>query len=159
VSSVSSLGSGSSLPTVVHAQPTVTTPSNETLEAVRQATIGKKAVRDDDAALPVTLWDMRIRGDQPLADHTKAFSGFRTFGRRLFLRAIYNDCMETLAKEFGACWPLMPRTVDGRMTKLAWRLQGIRNLLWSVDNTNFFEYKCCSKTYYFRFPLYYRKLV
>jgi hypothetical protein len=49
--------------------------------------------------------------------------------------------------------------VDGRPTKLAWRLQGIRNLLWYVDNTNFFEYKCGSKTCYFRFPLYYRKMV
>jgi hypothetical protein len=108
VSSVSSLGSVSSLPTVVHAQPTVTTPSEETLEAVRQATIGKKAVRDDDAAFLVTLWDMLIRGNQPFSYRTKAFSGFRAFGRRLFLCAIYNNCMETLAKEFGACWPSIP---------------------------------------------------
>jgi hypothetical protein len=157
--SLSSCDSVALMHTVNHGQPTITTPSPETLEAVREATIGKKAVRADDAAVPVTLWDMRILGDQPLEDRTKAFTGFRAFGRRMFLRAIYSDCIDELEKEFGAAWPHMARTIDGRMTKLAWRLQGIQNLLWYADNTNFFEYKDGSKTYYFRFPMYYRKMV
>ena len=74
--SLGSCDSVASMPTVIHGQPTITTPSPETLEAVREATIGKKAVRADDAAVPVTLWDMRILGDRPLEDCTKASRGF-----------------------------------------------------------------------------------
>jgi hypothetical protein len=60
VSSYRSNASLSSLPTVVFTQPTVTTPSTETLEAVRAATIGKKAVRADNAVVPIVLWDSRV---------------------------------------------------------------------------------------------------
>jgi hypothetical protein len=84
--------------------PTVTTPSQDIMDAVRDTTIGKKAVRADDAAVPVTLWDMRIAGSQPEVARTKAFTGFRSFGRRLFHRAIYLNCMEQVAAEFGSDW-------------------------------------------------------
>jgi hypothetical protein len=46
-----------------------------------------------------------------------------------------------------------------KLTKLGWHMQGIRNLIWHVDHTNFFEYKFSSKTYYFRFPIFYCKMV
>lgn len=87
-------------------------------------------------------------------------NGFRQFGQRMFLRATYADCMLYLEAEFGDDWQSMPRKQsDGKWTKLGWRLEGIRNLLWHVDQTNFFEYKGGSKTYYFRFPIFYRKMV
>lgn len=142
--------------------PTITTPSQDIMDAVRDTTIGKKAVRADDAAVPVTLWDMRIAGSQPEVARTKAFTGFRSFGRRLFHRAIYLDCMEQVAAEFGSDWFArdLQRVDDkGKWTKLGWMLSGIRNLMWHVDNTNFFEYSSGSKTYYFRYPIFYKKMV
>lgn len=84
--------------------PTVTTPSQETMNAVREATIGKKAVREDDAGVPVMLWDMRVRGSQPLADRTKAFLGFRRFGWRLVVRNTYLDMICHVKEEFGHDW-------------------------------------------------------
>lgn len=80
-SSVSTYGSTtslSSLPTVVHTQPTITTLSAETLEAVRTTIIGNKAIQANDAAVPIALWDMRIPGDQTEADRTTTFSGLDT---------------------------------------------------------------------------------
>jgi hypothetical protein len=76
------------------------------LDAIHDTTIGnvKKAVRADDAEVPVILWNMRVCGDKPEAKQTQAFSGFRLFGRQLFQRAIYLDCMEQVASQFGEDW-------------------------------------------------------
>jgi 2-methylaconitate cis-trans-isomerase PrpF len=52
------------------------TPTNNMMNSVDDATIGKKAVKADDAEVPVYLWDMRIRGDQPEAKKTIALNGF-----------------------------------------------------------------------------------
>lgn len=68
----------------------------------RQAKIGNKAVRADNASVPVTLWDMRIQSDHPLEDRTTAFKGFRLFGRRMFLKSINSDCTDILYEEFGS---------------------------------------------------------
>jgi hypothetical protein len=165
VSTTASVESVASQETIQRAPVTITTPSQEMLDAIRDTTIGKKAVRADDAEVPVTLWNMRVRGDQPETRRSQAFSGFRSFGRRLFQRAIYLDCMEQVVSQFGEDWYTrsteeLPRvSPDGKWTKLGWILNGIRNLLWYVDNTNFFEYTTGSKTYYFRFPIFYRTMV
>jgi hypothetical protein len=36
-----------------------------TLEAIKDATIGKKAVKSDDAEVPTHLWDDRIKATVP----------------------------------------------------------------------------------------------
>jgi hypothetical protein len=112
---------------------------------------------------------MQVCGNKPEAKQTQAFSGFRSFGRQLFQQTIYLDCMEQVASQFGEdsytqSTEELPRVthmmVNGKWTKLDWILNGISNLLWYVDNTNFFKYTTGSKTYYlFRFPIFYRKMV
>lgn len=129
ISDISADMSISSLPTVIHTTPTITTPSAETMEAVWQATIGKKAVRADDAAVPVSLWNMTISTTCPVEDCARAFKGFREFGRRVFLRAVSTDCRDILREEFGPDWTTAPREQNGKLTKLGWRLRGIRNLI------------------------------
>jgi hypothetical protein len=52
----------------------------------------------------------------------------------------------------------MPRQNDGKLMELGWELEGMRNLLWHVTETNWFEYLSGSKTYYFRFPIWYQAL-
>ena len=47
----------------------------------------------------------------------------------------------------------MQRRKDGKLTELGWELEGMRNMLWHETKTNWFEYLCGSKTYYFRYPI------
>jgi hypothetical protein len=116
-------------------------------------------VRADDDEVLVTLWNMRITTSCPVKDQTIAFRGFREFGWHVFLRAISTDCRDILCEEFEPDWTEAPRMQNDKLTKLGWHMQGIRNLIWHVDHTNFFEYKFSSKTYYFHFPIFYRKMV
>ena len=160
----SSVDSIASLETIPVAPMTVTTPSEETLASVRRATIGKKAVRADDADLPVYLWDNRIRKvhstEERLQAVTTIVHAFRKGSKRVFHRAVCSDCIMCIEDEFGSDWQSLPRKQDnGKWTKLGWRLDGIRNMLWYVERTDFFEYHGGSKTHYFRFPIYYRRLV
>eukprot|EP00956_Cyclotella_meneghiniana_P000985 scaffold1158_cov46-Cyclotella_meneghiniana.AAC.3 len=64
--------------------------TKEILENITQETIGAKAVKSDDAAVPVHLWNMRIlqkhlkEGESALEARARALDGFRQLGLRLF---------------------------------------------------------------------------
>jgi hypothetical protein len=64
------------------------TASKQTLEQITQTTIGLKAVKADDAEVPVYLRNRRIIGDNPLASRERALNGFRKLGFRWFLRRL-----------------------------------------------------------------------
>lgn len=105
-SSISSCESVASAATVETKQRVANHSSSTTemLQSIKDAAIGKKAVRGDDAAVPVELWDGRIQSDQLSEDQTAALGGFRSFGLQLFRRALYLDCMEYLELEYGHDW-------------------------------------------------------
>ena len=131
------------------------------MDQIRDTTIGKKAVRSDDAQVPVSLWDIRIKTDSTL-DRTKVFTAFRNYWRRLFQRYLYLDFLATIREEFGENWfndPTLKRSENGQHTKLGHLLSGATNALFYANNTNFFEYLSGSKTFYFRFPVFHRKMI
>ena len=142
--------------------PTITTPSQELMNQVRDTTIGKKAVRSDDAEVPVSLWDIRISTESPVEDRSKVFTVLRKFWRRIFQRYLYQDCVAVIRKEFGQDWyadPTLKRVDKGQYTKLGYLISGATNALFYTDNTNFFEYLSGSKTFYFRFPVFHQKMI
>jgi hypothetical protein len=134
------------------------TPTTNMMDAVDDATIGKKAVKADDAEVPVYLWDMRIRGANPEARKSIALNGFRAFGLQLFRRALYLDCRERLISRFGANWSALPRRKpSGRFTSVGKEVDAISNILWHANEANWFEYLSGSRLHYFRFPIRYRR--
>jgi hypothetical protein len=138
----------------VHASPS-------TLEDVKDQAIGKKAVKADDAGVPVELWNQRVKLVEASESKDAALTGFRDFGLQLFRRALYLDCMEYLEKEFGADWKAMlspPSESPSVKTKqLKLELDAVRNILWHANETNWFEYLSGSRLHHFRFPDRYRK--
>jgi hypothetical protein len=134
------------------------TPSTNMMEAVDDATIGKKAVKADNAEVSVYLWDMRIRGAHPEEKKAVALNGFRAFGLQLFKRALYLDCIDRLVSRFGDNWSSLPRRKpSGRFTSVGKEVDAITNILWHANEANWFEYLSGSRLHYYRFPIRYRR--
>lgn len=135
--------------------------SRDILENITKETIGAKAVKSDDAAVPVHLWNLRIlkSGDEDMVSRTKALDGLRKFGLHLFRRGLLRDCLVQLKRKFGLAWPMMAKSSkSGKLTRVGKELAAMRNLLWHATHTSWFEYEAGSRLYHFRFPIRYRTL-
>lgn len=133
--------------------------SKESLEAITKATAGLKATKEDEAPVPVYLWDERILGPNPEERKLAALTGFREFGLRMFWKGLRLDCIDHLRRKFGSAWASMDRkSPDGKKTKLGHELDAISNLMWHATETSWFEYTAGSRVYHFRFPIRYQKL-
>ena len=130
------------------------------LDAVSKATIGQKAVKSDDAEVPVHLWNMRIIGtsqDEMWKKRAIALDGFRKFGLRLFWRGLFKDCIDRLYRKFGTAWKLMAlRSPSGKLTRVGKEREAMRHLLWHATEASWFEYHAGSRVYHFRFPIRYQ---
>ena len=114
-----------------------------------------KAVKSDDAEVPVYLWNERvdIPGFTP-AKRDKVLEKLRKIGHRLFLRALRRDCHSFLVEKHGVEWQAKPRQDEkGRPTELGRDQQAVCSALWHAAHTNWFEYKCGSRLVHFRFPI------
>ncbi|MGA0861210.1 MAG: hypothetical protein ACO3R2_16720, partial [bacterium] len=164
-STTPSMGSASSAHTIkTMGSTTQSVPTTAMVNAVEEAAIGKKAVKADEAQVPVHLWNDRIQSQVEKSRKNSALTGLRDFGLQLFRRALYLDCVEHLKEEFGHDWAakreagsLPIRSASGRLTHLGRELEAIRNILWHANETNWFEYLAGSRLHQFRFPLRYRK--
>jgi len=133
--------------------------SRETLEQITKATIGLKAVKADDAKVPVYLWDRRIVGEDPTSAKARALRGFRKFGLRMFWKCLWEDCRYRLHSKWGATWFNLPvRSKSGKLTNIGREREAMRNLLWHATEASWFEYKAGSRVYHFRFPIRYQRI-
>ena len=164
LSSSTSIASEATLRTKTSTSSNLPGPTTDTLKSIRDTTIGKKAVKADDAAVPEFLWNDRIHLGDDLQGKKEGLTGFRAFGLQLFRRALYLDCMEYLEMEYGADWrellksgKLKERSADGKLTQIGKELDAVRGILWHANETNWFEYLAGSRLHHFRFPIRYRK--
>jgi hypothetical protein len=131
----------------------------DVLQQLDDDSVGKKAVKADDAEVPVHLWNSRVRADCSEELKTNALDGCRDMGLQVFRRALYLDCIEYLALHHGSDWQTQPqRKSRFRLTELGREVDAIRNILWHANETNFFEYYCGSRLHHIRWPVFYRKL-
>jgi hypothetical protein len=136
-----------------------TTASRPTLEAITKAMIGLKAVKADDAEVPVYLWDLRIVSENAPECEILALSGFRKFGLRLFWRGLFKDCIARLHSKFGRAWLLMAtHSPSGKLTRIGKEREAMTNLLWHATQASWFEYHCGLRVYHFRFPIRYQRM-
>lgn len=161
LSDTSTIGSSTSAASAATIKATA---SPDILKDIEDAAIGKKAVRADDAEVPVHLWNSRIPESDRVKDGHQALNGFRSFGLQLFRRALYLDCMEYLDTEYGSDWrsklesgQLKLKSSSGKLTELGRELDAVRGILWHANETNWFEYLSGSRLHHFRFPIRYRK--
>jgi hypothetical protein len=155
--SISQASAATVITSAYEAKPTLA--SRDTLKAITKATIGLKAVKADDAEVPVYLWNMRSLGEDPEEKKLTALAGFRKFGLRLFWRGLFKDCIARLKDKFGVAWNLMLlRTESGRLSRVGKEKEAMRHLLWHATEASWFEYNRGSQVYHFRFPLRYQKM-
>ena len=160
---------GSEASSVASADTLVTSPSRivvvpeNTLNMVKDQAIGKKAVKADDAEVPVHMWNDRINlgPNGELIDKDVFLTDLRDVGHRLFRRALFVDCIDYLDSEFGPEWRRLSvqRTTSSSalIKRVCLEVDAVKNILWHASETNWFEYFSGSRLHHFRFPKRYRK--
>ena len=128
-------------------------PFDVLLESIKQARDLAKAVKSDDAAVPIHLWDERICLGSPTSMEVDALDKIRGAVLRWYRRGLLSDCLDWMRKKHGAGW----------LNKLA--NQAVRNerdhlaeVVWRAANNSWFEYPAGSRLHYLRFPSRYQTL-
>ncbi len=116
----------------------------------------EKAVKADDADVPVCLWDNRIMRREALAREGMAITTLRRFALAKYRLRLLRDCMRDLNARHGEAW------ISGGKGKVAEeaKLEGkaMQEIVWRASNNNWFEYPSGSRLHFFRFPTKYRTL-
>ncbi len=119
-----------------------------------------KAVKADDAGIPVHLWNNRISAVNGVTAEAigAALESLRKLGWRWYIRVLLRDCIRYMKEEHGDDWSLKSRCSREGTTELGMDQLAIVNILWHSTQTDWFEYNSGSKIVHFRFPKRYRKL-
>ena len=129
------------------------------LQLVNEAKDYAKAVKADDAEIPVYLWNNRIPAVGATAEALgSALTSLRKLGWRWYIKVLLRDCIRYMREEHGDNWPSKPRYAREGITEVSKDQSSIVKLLWHSTQTDWFEYNAGSKLVHFRFPKRYRKL-
>ena len=132
----------------------------ESLQRIEEAKEFAKAVKADDADIPVHLWNDRVKS--PAISKEKqdaALTGFRKLGLRLFMCGLVKDCVAHMKEAHGPAWMGKPRRHrDRALTKLGRDQVAIANLLWHSTHTNWSEFNAGSRLVHLHFPLRYWRM-
>ena len=132
----------------------------ESLRRIREEKEYAKAVKADDAEVPVALWSQRISapGVDPERKE-RALGALRRLGFRWFMRSLRRDCFDFLRFTHGDDWFKGARSTElGAESALGRDVRIVRTILWHATHTNWFEYGAGSRLAFFRFPLKYSRI-
>lgn len=143
--------SGSSIPTS-HLQDT----ENALFANIRQQHDIAKAVKSDDAEVPVHLWDNFISRGNPVS-HALAnrLMALRKVAMRWYQRKLTKSCIKFIEIEHGSQWVDTLKQLQ-RDRKWANNIAAIREIVSRAANNDWFEYPAGSRAHFFRFPHKYR---
>jgi len=117
-----------------------------------------KAVKADDAAIPVHLWNDRVTiPGFSRQKRDKVLGHLRVLAHRHFLATLVRDCHEFMNQSHGHDWK---QKLNGSHASREATVDyaAVRGVLWHAGHTNWFEYHRGSRLVHFRFPKRYRKL-
>ena len=109
-----------------------------------------KAVKSDDAEVPVDLWDQAVCRSPPSEVEKKALTVMRDFMLAQYRRRLWLDARKYLQVTHGKDWSL------SRHTKVLEDVTAIQDILWRAASNTWFEYPLGSRLIFFRFPARYR---
>jgi hypothetical protein len=99
---------------------------HESLEKAVEAKAFAKAVKADDAKVPIYLWNEQIIAPCVTQEQRDAaLTALRKLGHRWFLRGLLCDCVEHVRKTHITSWKKPRRTNDGELTELGNDVQAI----------------------------------
>jgi len=120
-----------------------------------------KAVKSDDAEVPVHLWDRFITRGQPVTEKiAESLSIIRQAALGWYRRKILRDCATYMRTLHGVEW-YTHKEANGKKKadkKWAMNIQAIREIVEQAANNEWFEYPAGSRVHYFRFPRKYRSI-
>jgi hypothetical protein len=115
-----------------------------------------KAVKADDAEVPVYLWDNRILQQTASVEERRALNTLRRFALQTYRRRLLKDCVQDLKARHGDAWSV--GGTNGRKPKVQDDVVAMREIMWRAAYNEWFEYPCGSRLHYFRFPTKYQNL-
>ena len=126
------------------------------LKRVKEEHNNAKAVKADDAEVPVHLWDCAVMGRETVEIEAKALATLRQFLMRVYCRRLWREIRQHMGKSFGKNWTTglvkddgKPRHQHQAAVKEA---NAMREILWRATNNDWFEYPAGSRLLFFWFP-------
>ena len=113
-----------------------------------------KAVKSDDAEVPVHLWDSKVCRGPATLRQAASLQTLREAFLRVYRKRLWRDCQRLLRKTHGKKWFTMRRRGN---VKLNHDLDAIRDILWRAAQNTWFEYPSGSRLLYWRFPIKYQR--
>ena len=121
----------------------------EILDALRFNHDIAKAVKSDDARVPVELWDGAVCRHPPTIEQQQALSILCGFALRLYRLKLWRDARSFLRREHGKAWTTKARISGSAGNKDA---NAIRDILWRSAGNDWFEYPTGLRLIFFCFP-------
>ena len=91
----------------------------DSLRRIREAKEFAKAVKADDAKVPVHLWNNRLPCPSEDDQRDKALDTFRGWWwRKGYMQGLRRDCFHYMCEEHGSEWTTLERGKEGRMTEV-----------------------------------------
>jgi len=108
-----------------------------------------KAVKSDDAKVPVHIWDEGVLGRAPNEEEKRALTLMRGIWLRVYRRQLGRDVRNHLTVKFGKDWA---QRSGGQNHGLLIELEAMRDTMWRAADNDWFEYPMSSSLLHFRFP-------
>ena len=128
----------------------------DSLRRVREEKEHAKAVKADDARVPVEYWNDSIKPFASPEKREQTLAFYRSRGWSKFVRHLTSDCASYLSDKYGGDWKTQPRKKNGKLTPLGVDQHAICHIIWHATNTTWFEYLAGTRLIHFRFPKRYR---
>jgi len=129
---------------------------------VEEAKKFAKAVKADDAEIPLFLWNNRIKAPGVTKERRDAaLDSFRKLGFAWFMQGLRRDCTRYMRKTHCEDWCSMPRRHPGggdTLTELGRNQQAITSMLWYASHTTWFEFHAGLRLVHLCFPIRYRQM-
>jgi len=113
-----------------------------------------KAVKSDDAEVPVHLWDSKVCRGPATLRQAASLQTLREAFLRVYRKRLWRDCQRLLRKTHDKKWFTMHRQGN---VKLNHDLDAIRDILWRAAQNTWFDYPSGSRLLYWRFPIKYQR--
>lgn len=131
----------------------------DSLRKIQEAKEFAKAVKADNAEIPVYLWN--ARGKSPGITQERqdaALTAFQKLGFWWFMRGLTRDCVAYMRETHGTNWVNKRRTKGESLTELGRDWAAIAGMLWHSTHTKWFEFHTGSRLVHLRFPIWFQKI-
>jgi len=123
------------------------------LEEIKRKHDLAKAVKSDDAAVPIHIWDDAICRGEAGPTQKIALASLRELFLRVYRRRLLQDAVGTLNKMYGPTW----RTRARQEREPRAHREALQEIMRRAANNDWFEYPAGSRLHYFRFPSRYQR--